>query len=165
MIIRAGKNQIIKVVTNEGIKEVPYKMVCKEYGIDGCIRIQKDELENIDLNLSYFTHFNLQASGHKIGEVYGLPIIIDPGYYINQYEEVLPILSFKKLTKGKCIEVKNEVPYVRLTEEDFEYSMQHIKNTDQLKKAILKRYKKSLPSLSDKKILSAGVAITKLKLI
>ena len=37
-------------------------------GISGAIRILKEEYENINLHANYYTHFNLELSGHSIGK-------------------------------------------------------------------------------------------------
>ena len=50
-------------------------------------------------------------------------------------------------------------------EKVFEHSLTNIKNVNTLKKAIKRRYKKSLAHLSDTQKLSLGFAITELKII
>ena len=59
----------------------------------------------------------------------------------------------------------NDIDYVNLKEKVFKLSLSNIKNIDALKKAIKRRYKKSLAHLSDTEKLSLGVAITELKII
>ena len=70
-----------------------------------------------------------------------------------------------KFILAKCISVKNDVDYSNVKNSDFKYSLKNIKNVNDLKKAIIRRYKKTLVNLSDDKKLSLGVAITKLKII
>ena len=61
--------------------------------------------------------------------------------------------------------MQNNIDYVDLKEKVFEHSLSNIKNINTLKKAIKRRYKKSLAHLSDTEKLSLGVAITELKII
>ena len=66
---------------------------------------------------------------------------------------------------AKCLSAQNNIDYVDLKEKVFEHSLSNIKNINTLKKAIKRRYKKSLAHLSDTEKLSLGVAITELKII
>lgn len=128
------------------------------------IRILKDDAKELKNLTKYYNHFNLQKTNHKIGELYLLPIIEKQGKYEDK-KQILPTLSFENILLCKCIDVKNNISYDELTDEDFIFSLPTIKNSKQLKLAILKRYKKSLPNLSNKEIIDAGVSLTKLEII
>ncbi len=128
------------------------------------IRIRKNEYKYLPQINRYFTHFNLQKSNHKIGQIYLLPKIIKSGYF-NEKEEILPLLDFNNIYYAECIDVNECLQYNDLKKSDFKFSMSHIKNTDELKKTILKRYTKSMPKLSKNEILDLGVSKTTLKII
>ena len=77
---------------------------------------------------------------------------------------MLPILSMKNIYIGTVVKKREHVPYSTLLTEAFRYSMKHIKNEKELKQAILRRYRISMPLLSDKEILERGVGVTMIKL-
>ena len=76
-----------------------------------------------------------------------------------------PIYNNNNFILAKCLSAQNNIDYVDLKEKVFEHSLSNIKNINTLKKAIKRRYKKSLAHLSDTEKLSLGVAITELKII
>jgi len=128
------------------------------------IRIQKEDFVFFKTNPKLLTHFNLQFTGHQVGNIYALSLIVKPGFFDGK-EEVQPLLSFEDVPIAECIEVRNNLNYDDLKQEDFKHSFPNIKNVEHLKKVIVKRYSQSMPNLSKEKILSLGVAITKLKMI
>ena len=77
---------------------------------------------------------------------------------------MLPILSMKNIYIGTVVKKREHVPYSTLLTEAFRYSMKHIKNEKELKQAILRRYRISMPLLSDKEIFERGVGVTMIKL-
>ena len=132
--------------------------------IDGIIRIRKEEYAVLPDNVTHITHFNLGYAGHKKGAVYALPLIIKPGIFTKE-EDIKPILRFENCVIAKCVGCRNNVSYDQIREEDFIHSFPSIKNRDELKQAILRRYTQSMPDLSLQKILSLGVAITELEVM
>ena len=132
-------------------------------GVDNVIRIRKEEYTDIDTHLKYFTHFNLQYGGMKIGSRYALPKILVQGYYKSDEDELPPLLSFEDFLIGTCVRVKENIPYHELSDIDFEYSMRSVKNPAELEVAILRRYRVSMPLLSDKEIIKMGVSVTTLR--
>ena len=133
-------------------------------GVAGSIRIRESEYDDIDPYHGYFTHFNLEFSGHRIGKRYALPKILVSGYYKSDEDELPPLLSFEGIYFSTAIKVIEHVPYKALRLEYFAHSMRHIKNEEELRRAILKRYLVSMPGLSEERILSMGVSITTLLL-
>ena len=96
--------------------------------------------------------------------MYVLARILKPGYF-TPTKEALPVLSFEGNFLTRCLSVRNKVAYEQLSIDDFIYSLPAIQNKKQLQKAIVKKYSKSLPTLSAKKIVSLGVAITNLEIV
>ena len=132
-------------------------------GVDNAIRIRKEEYDDIDIYLQYFTHFNLEYGGMKIGQKYALPKILVQGYYKSDEDELPPLLSFEDFLIGTCVRVKENVAYDELTAVDFEYSMRSIRSPKDLQNAILRRYRVSMPLLSDQEIIKMGVSVTTLR--
>ena len=121
-------------------------------------------LKLIKKNMNRFTHFNIQRTFHKPGKNYLIIKIHKQGYFDGTtYKQ--SILDSNNFIFAKCLSAQNNIDYVDLKEKVFEHSLSNIKNVDALKKAIKRRYKKSLSHLSDRKKLSLGVAITELKII
>ncbi len=151
-------------IGNGKIKNIDAAVFHAQHHIDNSIRILNSEYAFIDTRLPFFTHFNMEFSGHIVGARMILPRILKQGHYRAPGDEELPILSIKNIIVGTVISKREHVPYRSLHDEVFEYSMRHIKNIDQLKRAILKRYSVSMPDLSDDEILKRGVGITTLRL-
>ena len=151
---RKGKNIISE---NMGV-------FLKKYNVHLCIQILHSDFKLIKKNMNRFTHFNIQDAGHKPGKNYLIMKIHKRGYFDG--------ITFKQLINNnnnfilaKCLSTQNNIDYVDLKEKVFEHSLSNIKNINALKKAIKRRYKKSLAHLSDTEKLSLGVAITELKII
>lgn len=127
------------------------------------------KLTNRDFNLlnktnSTFIHFNLEWTGHKKNQNYLIVKIIKKGSFDGKIYRA-PIISSKKVFFVKCLSTKNKIEYKNLNKKDFIYSLKTIKNNKDLKKAIIRRYKKSLPHMNENSIINLGVAITKLKIL
>ena len=161
-LIRGNRPDKIKVLIKNEIKVISRKEFLKRMGVDGICRLQDDEYLSLAKNQQFLTLFNLQQTTHQAGKLYALAHIVKPGYF-TPTKEALPVLSFEGNFLTRCLSVRNKVAYEQLSIDDFIYSLPAIQNKKQLQKAIVKKYSKSLPQLSAKKILSLGVAITNLE--
>ena len=110
------------------------------------------------------THFNIQYTDHKSGENYLIARIYKQGYF-DGITTKDPILDSNNFIFTKCLSVQNNIRYVDLKKKVFAHSLSNIKNINSLKKAIKRRYKKSLAHLSDNEKISLGIGITELKII
>lgn len=154
-------NKYYNINLNLFLKELSTSLGIEIFSI---IRILKDEFEYINFENETLTHFNLEKSNHIVGKNYILPKIIKQGYFDNNNnKEVLPILDLKYAPVYICTKCIEQVSYEDVKKEDFDSSMNHIKNRDELFNSILKRYSVSLPTLSDDEIYNRGVSITTLK--
>ena len=136
----------------------------KKYNVHSLIRILPPDFKLIKKNMNRFTHFNILNTINKPGKNYLIVRIHKRGYYDGiTYKQ--PILVSSNFILAKCLSVQNNIDYVNLKKNVFKYSSSNIKNIDALKKAIKRRYKKTLTHLSDTEKLSLGVAITELKII
>ena len=138
----------------------------KKYNVHLLIQILHSDFKLIKKNMNRFTHFNIQYTDHKPGKNYLIMKIYKQGYFngsTSTYKHA--ILDSNNFILAKCLSAQNNIDYVDLKEKVFEHSLGNIKNINTLKKAIKRRYKKSLAHLSDTEKLSLGVAITKLKII
>ena len=143
-----------------------YGVFLKKYNVHLSIAILHSDFKLIKKNMNRFTHFNIQDTGHKPGKNYLIMKIHKRGYFngsTSTYKDA--ILDSNNFILAKCLSAQNNIDYVDLKEKVFEHSLSNIKNINTLKKAIKRRYKKSLAHLSDTEKLSLGVAITELKII
>ncbi len=167
VVKRGSDTKKILIYRREEVKEVDVDEFLK--GLkpkgNGIIRIPKNDLWYFDDGEKFLTHFNLQHSNHKVGDTYYLPKIVQHGYFKKNGEEKLPVLDFKYCHIGKCTDVREHVDYKDLTEKDFKHSFENIKNAEDLKKAMVERYSKSLPDMSAEEIISMGVSVTKLEIL
>lgn len=162
---RSHGPDIYRVLRNDGsISEIDAHQFDVVHGFATCMRILEEEYSGIDITLPYFTHFNLEFAGNPVGGRMFLPRVLTQGYFRAPGDEVLPVLSFANVYVGAVIHKREHVPYKALHEEIFRYSMKHIQNVGELKKAILRRYRVSMPNLSDEEILKRGVGITVLRM-
>ena len=136
----------------------------KKYNVHGFIQILHSDFKLIKKNMNRYTHFNIQYTGHKPGKNYLIMKIHKRGYF-DGITFKQPIYNSNNFILAKCLSAQNNIDYVDLKEKVFEHSLSNIKNINTLKKAIKRRYKKSLAHLSDTEKLSLGVAITELKII
>lgn len=163
-LIRDARTTFCDCLDHGEVVRTPLDKIYEDLSIDGIIRIHaKDYLEFPSGPL--FTHFNLEFSGHKQGKVYALPKIVTPGFYISPKNKRAPVLNFSNCFIVRCLKTKERVPYADLTKTDFQYSLRHIQNSDQLKKEILWRYTQSLPNISPDEILQRGVSITTVEIL
>ena len=136
----------------------------KKYNVHSVIQILDLDFKLIKKNMNRFTHFNIQNTGHKPGKNYLIMKIHKRGYF-DGITFKQPIYNSNNFILAKCLSVQNNIDYIDLKKKDFKHSFGNIKNINNLKKAIKRRYKKSLSHLSDTEKLSLGVAITELKII
>ena len=136
----------------------------KKYNVHLTISILLSDFKLIKKNMNRYTHFNIQDTWHKPGKNYLIIKIHKQGYFDGTtYKQ--SILDSNNFIFAKCLSVKNNIDYVNLKEKVFKYSLSNIKNINTLKKAVKRRYKKTLSHLSDTEKLSLGIAITELKII
>jgi len=135
----------------------------KKYKADKIIKLLKSDFKLIKKNKKIM-HFSIQNTGHKKGKYYLIVKIFKRGFYNGKIQKP-PIIDLKNFFYSKCTYVKNNIPYSKITKKIFKNSLSNIKNVRDLKKAILRRYKKSLFHLSSSKKLSLGIGVTELKIL
>ena len=136
----------------------------KKYNVHLTIQILHSDFKLIKKNMNRITHFNIQKTLHKPGKNY----IIVQKHKTGNFDGVTykqSGLDINNLILAKCLSVQNNINYIDLKDNIFKYSLSNIKNINALKKAIKRRYKKTLSHLSDTKKLSLGVGITELRII
>ena len=136
----------------------------KKYNIHAGIQILPSDYKLIKKNMNRYTHFNIQSTVHRPGKNYLITKIHRRGYFDGKkYKQ--SILDGNNFILAKCIFSKNNIDYADLNKNVFKYSISNIKSIESLKKAIIRRYRKSLAHLTKSEKLSLGVAITDLKIL
>ena len=143
---------------------IEYEKLKKMFKIDSVIKLLSEDFSFINPRQRQLTHFNIQHAGHSPGKRYLVLKIEKPGFF-DKIKERPPILNMKSALIAKCISIQNQVQYGELSEKDFINSLKHIKSVNELKSAILRRYKQSLSHISEEQKLAMGVSITKLEII
>ena len=154
MFFKKGKN-----IFSENIS-----LFKKKYKIHRIIRVMHPDYNLIKKNMKKYMHFNIQDTAHIPGKDYLIVKIVERGYFNGEIYNP-PIFDYKKFILAKCLSVQSNIRYSDLKKSVFEHSLSSIKNIKTLKKAIKRRYKKSLAHLSDREKISLGVGITELKII
>ncbi|HYD03064.1 MAG TPA: hypothetical protein VEC16_02085 [Alphaproteobacteria bacterium] len=159
------RSSSLDVIYMEGKKILrsPVSEVLKKYKINGIIRFQEEDFRYIKPK-SLLSHFNLQYAMGKRGKTYGLVLILDTGSYDGKTER-LPVLDFNKMHRAICLRHRNNLTYNDLKPEDFKHSLKNIKSVNGLKKAMIRRYKKSMPGLSEEQIIALGISMTELQVL
>ena len=140
------------------------KAFYKKYNIHLEIQFLPQDFKLIKKNMSRLTHFNIHNSRHKPGRNYIIVKIHKRGYFDGKTGKAA-ILESNNFIIAKCISSQNNINYADLKKKVFKYSLSKIKNVSSLKKAIMRRYKKTLVHLSNTEKLSLGLGITELKII
>ena len=136
----------------------------KKYNVHRVIRLLNPDFKLIKKNMNKFMHFSIQNTAHVAGQNCLIVKIYKKGYFNGRiYKQ--PIFCNNNFILAKCLSAKNNINYTDLKKKDFKYSLSNIKNVYSLKKAIIRRYKKSLSHLSNSKKLSLGIATTELEII
>ena len=136
----------------------------KKFKLHDVVKLISKDFESISKKNKVINHFNLDWSGHKVGKYYLLVKIMKKGSFNGKVYKA-PILSKKIVYFVKCLKIKNYLRYENLKKKDFKYSFKDIKNVKALKKAMIRRYKKSLLHINNIQIIRLGVSTTKLKII
>lgn len=136
----------------------------KKNNVNRIIRLQKKDFNLLKKNKIKYTHFNIKKTVHKKGDKCLIVKIIKPGFFNGKISKQ-PIFSSFETIYAKCLSSKNNLKYNKIKNSNFKYSLKNIKNIEDLKKAMIRRYKKSLFHMNNKEKLSLGVGITDLKIL
>ena len=136
----------------------------KKNNLNKIIRLQKNDFDLLKKNKIRYTHFNIKKTVHKKGDKCLIVRIIKPGFFDGKISKQ-PIFSSHVLIYAKCLSSKNNLQYNKIKKTYFKHSLSNIKNIKDLKKAMIRRYKKSLFHMTNIEKLSLGVGITELKII
>ena len=163
-IPRQKKITLFLILKDGKIVKVEKNKLFRKLGVHSIIRLPKEDFVHLKGVSTFLTHFNLQKTNHKKGRKYALVLIVKQGFFDGK-TQVLPVLRVDNAVIAECLDVREEVSYKELTDKDFKYSFEHIKSVPELKQAILRRYRKSLPHLFKEELFSLGVCITDLKIM
>ncbi|WP_284948206.1 hypothetical protein [Acidisoma cladoniae] len=108
-------------------------------------------------------HFNLETTLNAVGFSYAIVPIVKAGQRLANGDELLPVIDPTRFRRGICREIIQRLPIDQVSPEQFMHSLPNIQNPHQLRKALLHRYGKMFPDLSNDQILRRGCALTKIE--
>jgi hypothetical protein len=150
-ILESGSEQI-----------VPIQDLRNRFSVDALIRLHYEDFRLISDTCRFLVHFNLEITLNVVGCRYAIVPIVKAGQRLVSGDEVLPVVDPTRFRRGVCQEVIQRLPIDQVTPEQFAHSLPNIKNPDQLRKALLHRYRRMFPDLAKDEILEKGCAITKI---
>ena len=137
---------------------------CKKNKIHRIIKFLPFDFKLLKKGTDKITHFNIKNTNSKPGKYYYIVQILKPGFFDGAVN-IEPVLNSKKIFFVRCLSVKNNIDYNKIHKTIFKHSLSKIKNIKMLKKAIKRRYKKTLAHLSDNEKMSLGVGISQFQII
>ena len=141
------------------------KKIKDALGVDELIRIPEKDYPSAEMKGNSVVHVNLPITYSRLERIAALPRIIQSGYFKPPDSEKLPVLSYQSIWKAKVIDFIPHVSYDTLPPTMFtHFIIGKAANTEELKKLVLSRYKKTLPLSTNKEILNQGLSITYLSL-
>lgn len=131
-------------------------------GVDALIRLHPEDFDALSSHGSQFVHFNLEVTTSEVGRRYGIVPILKLGQRLADGRELLPVIDPTQCRLGTCTEVIQRVPTGEVTTDQFAHSLASIRTPQQLRNALLRRYARMFPDLTDKKIVLRGCAVTRI---
>lgn len=135
--------------------------------VDGWVRLSTDDFSRVramPTGQTKLVHFNLGRTTNEIGLRYAIVPIVEPGWRKEDGTEVPPYVGLDQAIRSLCIGVDQRVALAAVTDDHYRHSMPGIDTPDALRLALLSRYRRMNPELSDEQILAEGCAITTLDL-
>lgn len=155
----------IFISTRSSQIEIPTTTIQEKFGIKLFIRIPQLEYPENAVSGDKLVHFGLPIQDEEEGDTMALTRIVKNGSYIPGSSEVPPLLSLDNVWTGHLIRVISMIPFEEISPDCFDRTIGNIKNVEELRERILNRYRHSLPTFSDNKIMGQGVSIREMKLV
>lgn len=163
---RRDTKLILNFKNKKKVFKVKYKNFCRKFKVKEIIKLSKFEFKNLEKRYlkKSFNHYNLHNSVHKKNKNYLIIKILRKGMS-QKTKHIQPLLDYKKFYLVKCLQIKNNIKYNKLSSSDFRNNILSVNNADNLKVNILKKYQTTLRHITKKEKLNLGVGITKLKVL
>lgn len=143
-------------------KTLPIAELGRRLGVNALIRLQPDDFAQLDRTSRHWVHFNLEATLNQPGLRYAVLPILRQGHRRDDGQEVLPVIDPTQRRLGLCTAVFQRVPVDHVTTEQFAHSLPTIRTPDALRAALVHRYGRMFPRLSEAEIVARGCAVTHL---
>lgn len=134
-------------------------------GVDGWIRLSRNEYSQLWAQQDKLVHFNLGRTTNQAGLRYAIVPIVEHGWRNADGSEEPAYVSLTSYAVGLCTDVEQHVALADVGDDHFRHSLAGISGRRELEETLLMRYKPMFPELSDGEILAQGCAITTLQLI
>jgi hypothetical protein len=157
--------QVIAEPKDQPERQLELEEVLNKFNVGESIRIPVQDYPEDILPGQEIVHFNLPVAYDRNGIVVVLSKIIKSGHFRPPHDEKLPVLSFEDIWKAKVIKFIPSIHYEDIKGDCLKNNIGGVHDVTSLKELILRRYKKTLPHLSDSEILDQGLSVTFLKLL
>lgn len=134
----------------------------RRFRVDALIRLHSIDFAQLAHDCRSFVHFNLEFTLNELGRHYAVVPIVQAGKRLPDGREVLPVIDPVPARRGICTEIIQRLPLNKVTAALFADSLPNIRSQDQLRAALLDRYGRMFPNLSDEEILRRGCAVTRI---
>ena len=158
-----NSNHRLRVLQDGKIVYADNSMLCGSNGLAAVIKIPEEEYHGIREDARFLSHFNRSPVDFIEGQDYAIARIIEHGRD-SASENQQPLLSFTDIAIGRCKKARNDLSFSDLSEKDFECSLAHIKDTNSLKRYMVKRYTASYP-YTPTYVLSMPISMTMLEIV
>jgi hypothetical protein len=152
----------IGIVEGDGEQVVPIATLRRRFAVHALIRLHSADFALLSVQSRLFVNFNLEITLNEVGRRYAVVPIIRAGKRLPDGQEVLPTIDTSRARLGICTDVIQRLAIEDVKAEHFAYSLPNIRNPEQLRAALLQRYAKMFPDLSNDEIVRRGCAVTEI---
>jgi hypothetical protein len=133
-------------------------------GWHSIIKVREEDYPKL-INRREVVFFNISDNDNKVGSVYGIPFVYNGGggYYISEKKYKQFICCYRNIYYGVCVKTVGKMRYEQVSMDLLRKSLWRFKNISDLKRYMVEVYSQSMPLLSEKDILDAGVCATYIK--
>ena len=161
--LRTSEGLRIGIVDGELEAVIPLVEFQQRLGVDGWIRLHPADFDAMNTLARHWVHFNLGTTSNDVGHRYAIVPIVRAGERTADGRETLAYVEPRRSRIGRCIGVRQNVALGDVTATDFAASLPGIRSAEQLQAALIARYSKMNPTLSQQALLANGCAITTLR--
>jgi len=165
ILSKRADSSVYRINYNGISTEISSKKYHKLLGVSGVIPINGAEEMLYKAKLGRtINHFSLVDENIKIGNIYSLANILDPGYFNNENDFEEPMLDFGSGIISYCHDIRYLDNYKDVSLDDLELAIPKMHEEDDLKNAIYMRYRNILSELDKSVLFEAKIQISEITL-
>lgn len=156
--------ETIGIVDAEGWREVGLAAFRRRLEVDGWVRLHPADFDALRPSQDLLVHFNLGTTSNEVGRRYAIVPIVRPGRRLPDGAEAIAYVDVRRVRRSICLAVRQAVSLADLAADDFEHSLPTIRSVQELSAALIGRYARMHPTLSEDALLAKGCAISTFRL-